>query len=226
MLSQKLFKHDSLLGRQDGIAMLTVLMLTIILTVIGIAAISTTTMDLRMAGGERMREASVSAGEACLSTGGYIIQQVIANSGFTVPASMIGSTANPRVVKLASDLGELPTKNPIVVEIMGYDDKNLALGADTADPNAPGNVPNAVLWIPTRAAPAFIVNMDIDRLYKQPAVGGPSCYAGGCYPDIFYRITCFPRIATPEGSALGTTLGPVSAVYLCKQQPDTCQPKL
>ena len=40
-----------LLKREDGIAMLTVLMLTLILTVIGLAAITSTSLDIKMAGG-------------------------------------------------------------------------------------------------------------------------------------------------------------------------------
>ena len=66
---------NKLLRREDGVAMLTVLMLTIILTVIGIAAITTTSLDMRMAGSERMRENSLSAAEACMSSGVQIIQQ-------------------------------------------------------------------------------------------------------------------------------------------------------
>src|SRR5438132_675733 len=59
-----------LLKREDGIAMLTVLMLTLILTVIGLAAITSTSLDIKMAGGERVRESSVNAAEACMSSGG------------------------------------------------------------------------------------------------------------------------------------------------------------
>ena len=62
-------EQSRVLKREDGIAMLTVLMLTIILTVIGIAAITTTSMDIRMAGGERLREGSVNAAEPGTSTG-------------------------------------------------------------------------------------------------------------------------------------------------------------
>src|SRR3989442_12242390 len=49
--------------------MLTVLMLTLILTVIGLAAITSTSLDIKMAGGERLRESTVNAAEACMSSG-------------------------------------------------------------------------------------------------------------------------------------------------------------
>src|SRR2546427_52998 len=58
-----------LLKREDGIAMLTVLMLTLILTVIGRAAITTTIPDIKMAAGERVRVGSVHPASTCLSGG-------------------------------------------------------------------------------------------------------------------------------------------------------------
>src|SRR5437870_13533934 len=79
-------------GREEGIAMLTVLMLTIILTVIGIAAITTTSLDLWMAGGERMRESTVASGSACLSSGVAISQQVLEDAA--APALCPAGCAN------------------------------------------------------------------------------------------------------------------------------------
>jgi len=46
MLKQGRIARKAVLGREDGIAMLTVLMLTIILTVIGVAAITSTSLDI------------------------------------------------------------------------------------------------------------------------------------------------------------------------------------
>ena len=66
MLKQGRIARRAVLGREDGIAMLTVLMLTIILTVIGVAAITTTSLDIKMAGGERLRESTLNAAEACM----------------------------------------------------------------------------------------------------------------------------------------------------------------
>src|SRR5438132_11858777 len=94
MLKQGRIARRAVLGREDGIAMLTVLMLTIILTVIGVAAITSTSLDIKMAGGERVRESSVNAAEACMSSGVQIIQQTLQNGG--VPGTLTAAGANPR----------------------------------------------------------------------------------------------------------------------------------
>src|SRR5207237_10262616 len=127
-------------GRQDGVAMLTVLMLTIILTVIGIAAITSTSLDIRMAGGERLREGSVNAAEACMSSAVQIVQQTLQNSA--IPSTLTGTGANPVI-----------TTSPLQNEIMGASDGN----PDSADPNVSGNAPNAVLTVSN-----YTVNIDID----------------------------------------------------------------
>ena len=97
MLMDRLYskKVYRIWGREEGIAMLTVLMLTIILTVIGIAAITTTSLDLWMAGGERVRESAVASEEACLSSGVALIQQVLENAA--MPAQFITSSVNIRI---------------------------------------------------------------------------------------------------------------------------------
>src|SRR3989441_481165 len=145
-------EHRVVLGREDGIAMLTVLMLTIILTVIGIAAITTTSLDIKMAGGERIRESTVNAAEACMSSGVQIIQQTLQNGG--VPGTLTAAGANPSITL---PLGTAPGQNPLEAEIMGQSNAN----ADSADPTV-GSTRNAVLTIST-----YTVNMDIDRLYAR-----------------------------------------------------------
>src|SRR5438445_6884093 len=96
-----------LLKREDGSAMLTVLMLTLILTVIGLAAITSTSLDIKMAGGERVRESSVNAAEACMSSGVQIIQQTLQNGG--VPATLTGAGANQ---SRRAPVGTAATPNP------------------------------------------------------------------------------------------------------------------
>ena len=188
--------------------MLTVLMLTIILTVIGIAAITTTSMDIRMAGGERLREGSVNAAEACMSSAVQIIQQTLQNS--SIPSTLTsGTPLNPVI-----------TTNPLQSEIMGGSDGN----PDSADPNVSGNAPNAVLTI----AP-YTVNMDIDRLYAKPKAGGSLQFAGGYEGtaggaagggiEIIYRIDCYAR--TTSGST--PISGRITGVYACVATGETCQ---
>lgn len=156
------------LRNEDGVAMLTILMLTVILTVIGIAAISTTSQDLKVAGGERLRATGVNAAEACMSSAVQIIQQTLQNGA--VPASLLGSAANPFIATNAAGLGTASGENPIQAEVMGQSDKN----PDTADFNASGVAANAVLTLT-----GYSVNMDIDRLYAKPKAGGSLQFAAG-----------------------------------------------
>jgi hypothetical protein len=218
-------KVNRIWGREEGIAMLTMLMLTLILTVIGIAAITTTSLDLWMAGGERVRESSVASEEACLSSGVAIIQQVLENA--TLPAAFLVPAANPFIPALG-----VPPLNTLVAKIMaqyeGLPDP------DTADPTVVGTVgvppfsPNAVLTL----AP-YRVTMDIDRLYKRHVVGGPAEFGEGVNIEILYRVTCYAWTPTLLGAAkavptvatdVSAVMGNISAVYACTMRgPDRCQ---
>src|SRR5436309_6396342 len=95
MLKQGRIARRAVLGREDGIAMLTVLMLTIILTVIGVAQVTSTSLDIKMAGGERLRESTLNAAEACMSSGVQIIQQTLQNGG--VPGTLTAAGTNPSI---------------------------------------------------------------------------------------------------------------------------------
>src|SRR2546426_12339978 len=124
MLKQGRIARRAVLGREDGIAMLTVLMLTIILTVIGVAAITSTSLDIKMAGGERLRESTLNAAEACMSSGVQIIQQTLQNGG--VPGTLtffFNDTATTEIYALSLH-DALP-----ISEIMGQSNAN----ADSAD---------------------------------------------------------------------------------------------
>ena len=194
------------LGREDGIAMLTVLMLTIILTVIGIAAITTTSLDIKMAGGERIRESTVNAAEACMSSGVQIIQQTLQNGA--VPGTLTAAGANPVV-----------TAAPLESEIMGYPG---FLGfSDSADPTSGAFAPNAVLTVSN-----YTVNMDIDRLYTQPMSGQPAGFgvpAQGAGVQIIYRIDCF---AITSVGVMPQAAGRVTGVYSCVATGQSCQRKI
>src|SRR2546428_11070816 len=117
MLKQGRIARRAVLGRGDGIAMLTVLMLTIILTVIGVAAITSTSLDIKMAGGERVRESNLNAAEACMNSGVQIIQQTLQNGG--VPGTLTAAGANPRITLPP---GTAPGQNPPEAEVKGESD--------------------------------------------------------------------------------------------------------
>src|SRR2546425_491786 len=152
MLKQGRIARRGVLGREDGIAMLTVLMLTIILTVIGVAAITSTSLDIKMAGGERVRESTLNAAEACMSSGVQIIQQTLQNGA--VPGTLTAVGANPVLVhsnNTSDPAYWIPAANPLSSEIMGQSNAN----ADSADPTSGSFAPNAVLTVST-----YNVNMD------------------------------------------------------------------
>ena len=207
-----------LLKREDGIAMLTVLMLTLILTVIGLAAITSTSLDIKMAGGERVRESSVNAAEACMSSGVQIIQQTLANGA--IPATLTGAGANPSITL---PLGTAPGQNPLQAEIMGQSDGN----PDSADPTV-GSTRNAVLTISN-----YTVNIDIDRLYAKPKSGSSLQFAAGYQGtgggaagggiEILYRIDCY---ANSTAGGLAQAAGHVAGVYSCVSTGESCQRKI
>jgi Tfp pilus assembly protein PilX len=206
-------RRMAILERQDGVAMLTVLMLTIILTVIGLAAITTTTLEMKMSGSERMRETTATAAESCVSGGVQVIQQTLANSA--IPATVLGGP-NPVI-----------TQNPLQAEILGQADQNV----DSADPSLGGVAPNAVFTIIHPSSP-FTVNMDIDRLFIRPKAGGSIQFAAGYEGvgagaaggglEILYRIDCYARTA----SGVGTVTSHVSGVYACVTTGTSCQRKI
>jgi Tfp pilus assembly protein PilX len=200
-----------MLARQDGVAMLTVLMLTIILTVIGLAAITTTTMDIKLAAGERLRESGTSAAESCMSSGVQIIQQTLASAA--IPAALTAGT-NPTIT---TPLGTGVGQNPLQAEIMGQSDGN-------PDSAAPGGTPNATLTMT-----GYTVNMDIDRLYARPKSGGSLQFAAGfegtgtaASIEIIYRVECYAA----GGSGATTTAAKVSGVYACVATGESCQRKI
>ena len=222
-------KVNRIWGREEGIAMLTVLMLTIILTVIGIAAITTTSLDLWMAGGERVRESVVASEEACLSSGVAIIQQVLENA--TLPAAFLTPAANPFIPAL----GVPPGNNALVAKIMAQyegladpDTANPALIGTVVPPGTPPYSPNAILTLLP-----YKVSMDIDRLYKRHVVGGPAEFGEGVNIEILYRITCYAWTPTTAGAVkpaptlatdVNAVMGNISAVYVCYMRgPDRCQ---
>jgi hypothetical protein len=206
-----MFNKQAVLRREDGIAMLTILMLTVILTVIGIAAITTTTMDLKLAGGERLREGSINTAEACLSTSVQIIQQTLANSA--VPASILGAP-NPVIWQA-----------PLESEIMGV--PGFEQHTDTADWQslpAASIAPNAQV-----ALGGFTVNIDIDRLFARPKPGSSLAFAAGYEGtgagaagggvEVLYRISCYSFGGL-------NTFGQVTGVYACVATGESCQRKI
>ena len=195
---------------ERGIAMLTVLMVMLMLTVLGIAAMTVSGLENNMAGLQRTMEASGQAAESCLGTGANIIQQVfLPENGTQVPAVLLDNNVPP---------GPVPNGNKTVLEneLIG-NPENL-----TDVPTGTGAAPNLRMTVGP-----YAVAGDIDRLYVKMKAGsgqqqfsayeGTGVGAGANGVDAYYRIKC---VAT--NTATGTE-SVVSAIYACSLSGDGCQ---
>src|SRR5947209_18542130 len=117
-----------------------------------------------MAGGERVRESSVNAAEACMSSGVQIIQQTLANGA--IPATLTGAGANPSITL---PLGTAPGQNPLQAEIMGQSDGK----PNSADPRV-GSTANADPTISN-----YTVHIHICRVYATTKFESSSQSTGG-----------------------------------------------
>jgi Tfp pilus assembly protein PilX len=198
----------SLVKRNDerGMAMLTVVMLLLMLTVLGIAAITVSGLENNMAGLQRTMEASANAAESCLGTGANVIlQALLPENGAAIPAALL-APAGPVVAT---------NNNPTILgnEIMG-------------NPENSTDVPTTAPNIQMTVGPYAVVG-DIDRLYIKLRAGsgqqqfaaydGTGVGAGSSGSDVYFRVTC---IAT--NTATGTE-SRVSSLYACALTGDGCQ---
>jgi hypothetical protein len=174
---------------QDGVALLTVMMIMLILTVLGIAAITTTGLENRMAGFTRTGEEAATAADSCLGVGANLIRQVlIPVNSMAIPLPFLSNAAPP---------GPVPLTNAVILhdEIYGRD----AAGVSTKNSGDSAAVtPNLVL-----AVNGLTVNGDIDYLYNENTTG-----TGGAITNT-YRITC-----VASNVASGSTSS-VTAVFAC-----------
>ena len=193
----------SIRTNENGIALVTVMLVMVIMTVIGIAAITVTGLENRMAGFQRTGEAAATAAEACVGTGVNVIQQTIDQA--KVPDTFKVSQGGP-----------VPDSNQTLLEqeIMGQSDNN------SDSPASP--TPNMQSTVGV-----FQVTGDIDRLYARPKAGGSLQFAAGYEGvgagaagggvDILYRIDCLSNNTTTNATSR------ITAVYACTATGETCQ---
>jgi Tfp pilus assembly protein PilX len=195
------------LSSDRGMAMLTVMMVLLMLTVLGIAAITVSGLGNTMAGLQRTMEASANAAESCLGTGANVIQQAfLPENGSQIPAALLDSSSGP-----------VPTTNKTILE-------NELIGNPENNTDQASGVPNLVM--PGTIGPYRVVG-DIDRLYVKMRAGsgqqqfaaydGAGVGAGSNGVDAYFRISC---LAT--NTATGTE-SRVSAIYACSLTGDGCQ---
>ena len=202
----------SVVTDEQGMALLTVMILVLILTVLGVSAMTVTGLENRIAGFQRTTEVAADAAESCLSTSVKIIQQTIEGPG--VPAAVVSAT------------GPVPTgaetaANPsLTMEILGQSDNHAdtVTGAGAMGPDYDQTVNG------------YSVKGDIDRLYVQAKAGSGMQFAAGYEgvgsgsasggADVLYRVDCRATL-----TATGTE-SRIVGVYACTLNGDSCQRKL
>ena len=189
---------------EEGIALVTTLVILLIMTVMGVGAVAVTALENRIAGFQRTGESATSAAESCVGTSVNIIQQTLATSSLTVPAAFV-SAAGP--VLTAAEVAANPS---LSMEISGssVNDPDLVTGPTAV------TGPDYSLTIN-----GYTVLGDIDFLYNVPKAGagggggsgyegsGSSGAAGGV--DMVYRVDCRATLTAAGAESR------VVAVYAC-----------
>lgn len=177
---------------QEGIALFTVLALLIIMTVLGIGALTISGMENRMAGFMRTSGVSAAAAESCLNTSVQIIRHMLAKG--TLPTAFEFGNGGPIVNRLLLE-----------DELKGFSQNDPDTYAGTAAaPNLNMTVNNHQVW------------GDIDRLFNQPKPGGQVKFGYGGSTDILYRVDC---LATNLATGMASRR---TAVYKCDFMSDGC----
>jgi hypothetical protein len=144
---------------EQGVILITVLLLMAIVALIGVIAINTSTVDIQISGNLRRSSLAFGGAEAGTDLAVPIIERTIA-AGALDPTTIGGGTVDPSPLS-GIDLG---------AEITGGNDYNLdtpAVNPDLALANLGG------------AVGGVAVNVDIDRLYSYALPGGALEFASG-----------------------------------------------
>ena len=183
---------------EQGASLITVMMVILIMTLMGISILAVTGFERQISGGVSASEASMDAAESCVSTGANVLIQFLENK--TVPAALLANAVPP---------GPVPVANLAVLN------SELILDGGNLDfPVGAGSVPNLAMTVGS-----YQVFGDIDRLYVNPAFGSqfdPTTGAASLL-DYFYQITC---VATNVTTGLTSQVG---AVYVCNNNGSYCQ---
>lgn len=192
---------------EKGVAMLTVLMVMLMMTVLGIAAITVSALENSMAGLQRTGEAAAQAAESGLGTSANVLLQVLLpENGNQIPAELLSDASGP-----------VPVGNKTVFEgeIIGNPENlnDLPIGSSAA--------PNISMSVG-----GYAVACDVDRLYVKMKAGsgqqqfaaydGAGVGAGAGGVDVFYKIDC-----VASNTATGTE-SRVTAIYACALTGDGC----
>jgi hypothetical protein len=207
---------------QRGVALLTGILLLMVMTVIGIASITLTGLENKLAGFVRAGEAAAVAAESCLAVAVNTIEFTIRDS--QVPAALVDN---------ATPVGPVPNGNKAYLanEILGAAGYEVggtqvdALSSSTTYPNFNLGIPN-----PSQTLNNFVVRGDIDRLHSKAGTGssalmitgyeglGSGAAAGGT--EILYQVSCMANNAATNATSK------ITAIYACKPVSDGCLRKI
>src|SRR5437868_10803277 len=175
---------------EEGIALVTTLVILLIMTVLGVGAVAVTGLENRIAGFQRTGESATSAAESCVGTSVNIIQQTLATSTLTVPAAFVSATGP------VLNTAEVAVNPTLSMEISGSSDNDtdVVMGVGAAGPDY------------SLQLNGYTVLGDIDRLYLMGKAGAGMKFATGYEgagsgtagggADIVYRIDCLATLPT------------------------------
>lgn len=196
------------LGNEQGMALLGVFLVILMMTVLGIASLTVTGLENRIAGFAGTADAVTAAAESCAGTAANVITQAFFVG--SVPTSYVvgGAGAQNPVIPANAENGAIPPT--LTQEIRGENgaenNPDVAFGAG-ASPDLQFNV-----------GPMIVVG-DIDRLYARYKPGNEGGFGTSTLSvEFLYRIDC-----QAQNAATGTA-SRVTAVYACLlNSGDTCQ---
>jgi Tfp pilus assembly protein PilX len=177
---------------ERGIAFMTVMILTLMTGVLGVAALTMTGLENSMAGAVRMVEEGTHAAESCVGTAVRVINAAIDDPSMAGPAAAVVEPQGPVPAANAAFLSQ---------EINGSlrNNPDVAVGA--------GSVPNLTMTVNN-----YTINGDIDFLYSKHKTGDDLSNSEGLSINQFYRVDC-----TAANAATGAT-SRVIVVFDCLQK--------
>ena len=173
---------------EEGIALLTTLVILLIMTVLGLGAVAVTALENQIAGFQRTGESGTSAAESCVGTSVNIIRQTLATGDLTVPAAFY-ATANDPVPNSAATTGV-----------------TLSMEIARQSPNDPDQPTVSPDYLQTLNG--YRVQGDIDFLYPVQKAGNGQ-ETDEQVVDLVYRIDCRATV-----TAVGSE-SRVVAIYVC-----------
>jgi Tfp pilus assembly protein PilX len=204
-------------SRECGAALITVLLLLVVVTVIGIAAVSVMNLTRQMVGGERQRNEAFTIAEGCVDNAKLLVVDTLRNSSlpsgssFVLPGSQL--------------LEEISRQDPNETNLCSS--ASPSLNCDGVGTGATGTLGPDGQYTHDQ----FTVQMDIDFSSVGSGAGGGHLFAMG-YEGIGaggagaggtrlrYKVDCL--VAGPEEAQSSR----ITAVYGCQLMPDGCQMEL